>query len=483
MQELATKTATELAALIRARKLSSRELLAFYVQRIERHNPALNAVVTLDVERAQAAALALDEALISSGPRGPLHGLPMTIKDAYETAGMRTTSGAKPWANHVPKSNALAVQRLIDAGAVVFAKTNVPAFCGDMQSFNDIFGVTRNPHDLTRTPGGSSGGAAVAVACGFTALELGSDIGGSIRTPANWTGVYGHKPTFGIVPQLGHIPAAPGALAECDLSVCGPLARSAQDLALALEVLAGPDPAHARAYRFELPAARKQALRDYRVGVWLEDAEFPVDAEVTRVLDDAVKAIESAGANVDRNARPELTLAEMFDTYYALLNPVLASGWPDVLLDQIALAATQEGQPGFARFARTATARHATWVRANERRTKQRARWASFFERYDVMLCPVAGTAAIPHDHAGTVVTRSIAINGEPRPYTDLLGWISMATSCYLPATVVPVGRTANGLPVGMQVIGPYLEDRTPIDFAQRVGEIVGGFVPPTAMS
>jgi amidase len=481
MHELATHSASELALLIRSRALSSRELLDFYLERIDRYNAALNAVVTLDVERARAAATALDEQLVTSGPKGPLHGLPITIKDAYETAGLRSTSGAKPWADYVPTGNAVTVQRLIDAGAVVFGKTNVPAYCADVQSFNDIFGVTNNPHDLARTPGGSSGGAAVAVACGFTAFELGSDIGGSIRTPANWTGVFGHKPTYGIVPQRGHLPPGPGAHAATDLSVCGPLARSAQDLALVLEVIAGPEAAQARAYRLELPKARHTSLHDYRIAVWLDDAAFPVDGEVARVLDDAVRALEAAGASVDRSGRPAPTLAETFDIYYQLLNPAVASGMPDATLDRLARLGHAGESVQLARFARTSTARHTSWLRAHEQREAQRARYADFFERFDVLLCPVSGTAAIPHNPEGSVVTRTIAIGGEPRPYTDLFGWISIATSNYLPASVVPVGRTTAGLPVGIQVIGPYLEDHTAIDFAGRVAELIGGFVPPHA--
>ena len=488
MTDLQHKSATELAALIRARKLSSRELLELYLQRIARHNPTLNAVVTLDEERARKAALEADEALAKHGPRGPLHGLPITVKDAYETAGMRTTAGAKPWANHVPAHNAVAVQRLVDAGAFVIGKTNVPAYCGDVQSYNDIFGFTKNPHDLERTPGGSSGGSAVSLACGFTAFELGSDIGGSIRTPSHWSGVYGHKPTFGIVPQRGHLPPGPGALWECDLSVCGPMARSAGDLALTLDLLAGPDRLAAKGYRLQLPRPRASRLRDYRAAVWLHDEAFPVDAEVASVLETAIQALERSGLRLDRNARPERSLSDTFATYQQLLHPLLAIGWPDKIvagLTELAKAPVPEDavQAPLFRFARNSLARHTTVMQAAMQRELERAQWERFFQSHDVLLCPVTGTAAIPHQHDGTPVTRALTINDKPVPYSTLMGWISMATSAHLPATVVPVGRTRSGLPVGLQIVGAYLEDHTTIDVAARIGEIIGGFEPPKAFA
>jgi amidase len=485
MDEWVHAPATELAAAIRARKLSSRELLEAYLARIERLDRDLNAVVTLDVERARARARQLDDQLArGDAPVGPLHGLPMTIKDAYETAGIRTTAGSPQHAQHVPERNADAVQRLIDAGAVVLGKTNVPAFSGDVQTYNDVFGVTRNPHDLARTPGGSSGGAAVAVACGFTALELGSDIGGSIRTPANWTGVYGHKPTHGIVPARGHIPGPPGALAEPDLAVCGPLARSAPDLALALGVLAGADGPRSKAWSLALPPPRRQRLGDYRVAAWLDDAAFAVDADVLRLLERAVDALRAAGAQVDVDARPDVTLSDFEETYHRLLDPIVVSGMPTAVHDMLVTVAGAPAEPGeageaFKRFARNATARHIAWLRAHERRMRLAARMAEFFARYDALLCPVSGVPAIAHDHDGTQITRSILVNGASRPYLELLSWISIASAAHLPATVAPVGRTPAGLPVGIQIIGPYLEDHTPIDLAVRLAELIGGFTPP----
>ncbi len=483
MDELPFKSAGELAGLIRKRKVSSVELLDLYLARIEQHNTAVNAVVTLDAERARARARSLDQQLARGQVQGPLHGLPMTIKDAYETEGIRSTGGAVALSSHVPARNALAVQRLIDAGALVFGKTNVPAHSADTQTYNEIFGTTNNPHDPSRTPGGSSGGAAVALACGFAALELGSDIGGSIRTPAGWTGVYGHKPSWGLVPQRGHIPGPPGSLASVDLSVCGPLARSAADLALALDLLAGPDQAHAKAYRLQLPPPRRDSLQAYRVAAWIDDASFPVDREVAQVLQNAISALRGAGVALDLGARPDLTLSQIFDNYLSLLNPIMVMGMPPAVTDMLAqVAATppKDGEDAMLGLARKAMARHLDWLRANERRARYGARWAAFFERFDVLLCPVTMVAAIPHDHEGSPWTRRITVDGASRPYMDLLGWIAGATAYHLPATAAPIGRTASGLPVGLQIIGPYLEDHTPIDFARRLAEIIGGFQPPT---
>jgi amidase len=321
------------------------------------------------------------------------------------------------------------------------------------------------------------------VACGFTALEYGSDIGGSIRTPANWCGIYGHKPSYGVVPPRGHIPPAPGARADLDLSVCGPLARSADDLLLALEVLAGPDAAHAKAFRFALPAPRGRALADYRLAVWLDDPAFPVDREVGDVLENAVSALERAGARVDRNARPDTPLAELHANYQRLLNPILVAGYPPSVLDaltELARTARKDGpEDALTTFARTAMASHVEWLRSHERRARHAARFESFFERYDALLCPVTPIAAPPHDHTESPLTRKISVNGAPRSYMELFGWIGMATAASLPATVAPVGRTAGGLPVGIQIIGPYLEDRTPIDVAKHMASEVGGYAPP----
>ena len=273
--DVAFRSTTALAAALRRREIGCVELLDHYLARGERLNPRLNAIVILDAGRARERARDADRALARGESWGPLHGVPFTIKDSYETAGLRTTCGWSQIADHVPATDATAVARLRAAGAVIFGKTNVPTLASDAQSYNPIFGVTNNPWDTTRTPGGSSGGAAAAVAAGLTGGDIGSDIGGSIRTPSGWCGVYGHKTTWGIIPGRGHIPGPPGTLAETDLGVFGPLGRAADDLDLGLDVMVGPSGEDARAWQLTLPPARRTRLRDYRVALWIDEPAGP----------------------------------------------------------------------------------------------------------------------------------------------------------------------------------------------------------------
>jgi amidase len=471
-----------LAARIARGELSSRELLEHYVARIERLNPALNAVVTLDLERARRRADAADAALARGERWGPLHGLPVTIKDSFETAGLRTTCGAPHLLEHVPQSNAVAVQRLLDAGCVVFGKTNTPFMAGDVQTYNAVFGTTRNAWDRERTPGGSSGGAATALAAGFTAFELGSDIGGSIRTPCGWSGVYGLKPSYGIVPMRGHLPGPPGTLSEADVGVIGPMARDAGDLELLLDVIAGPTPGRAVAWRLALPPPRRTSLRDYRVAAWLDDPAFPVDAEVGAPLAALVAALRAAGVTVDEQARPGFALADSLRAYQRLVYPILAAGFPLPAFENllaIAPSLSPDAADPFSRFVLFGTARHREWLAANEAREWFRAQLAELFASYDVLLCPITSVPPIPHDHSDPMTERRVTVNGTSRSYFELFAWISIASLTYAPAVAAPAGRTRGGLPVGVQIVGPFLEDRTPIDFARRLVEVAGGFAPP----
>jgi amidase len=406
----------------------------------------------------------------------------MTVKDTLETAGLRTTAGAPMLSGHVPGRDATLVERLRAAGAVIFGKTNTPPFAGDAQTFNPLFGTTRNPWDRERSCGGSSGGSAVAVAVGLAGAEVGSDIGGSIRSPAHYCGVYGHKPTHGIIPVRGHIPGPPGSLGTYDLGAMGPLARSAADLALLLDVLAGPDEAVGIAWRLALPPPRRQALRDYRVAVWLDDPYCPVDVEVQARGHAAVAALRQAGVRVDEAARPVADLGAAYRCYEKLLWPIMSGGMEPGEIDELAAfgAATAPDETNaFDRFARAVTMRHRDWILADEERQQLRAGWADFFRRFDVLLCPITPVPAIPHDHEGTPLARTIRVNGAERPYVDQIVWPGLVTMALLPATAAPVGRTPAGLPVGLQIVGPYLEDRTTIDFARRLGEVIGGYEPP----
>ena len=480
MSDIALQPAHVLADAIRRREVSSRELLAHYLARVDELNPPLNAVVTLDVDGASAAADAADAALARGDDLGPLHGVPMTVKDTYLTAGMRTTCGLPAW-DHVPEHDAEAVRRLRGAGAVIFGKTNTPALAGDWQTYNAIFGTSNNPWDTSRSTGGSSGGAAAAVATGMTGLELGSDIGGSIRFPASWCGVCGHKTTWGIVSQAGHLPPAPGTLSSIDLSVVGPLARDVADLELALGVLAGPAGHAAVGWRLELPPPRAERLGDLRLALWLDDAAYPVDAEVGDVLHAAADSLTAAGAQfVD--ARPAVVLPDVVRLYQQFLYPILLSTMGKRSFDNmVALADSlpDDDDRPLARTARFATQRYRDWVFANEKREQLRALMAEFFSNVDALLMPVAMVPAIPHDHSEPFPNRVIQVDGATRPYTDLMAWIALATLTYLPATVVPVGRTASGLPVGIQIVGPHLEDRTPLAVGRLIEELIGGFTPP----
>ena len=257
-------SASECLALLRKGEASSLELVDACIARIEAHDRELNAVVARCFEQARESARASDAARSRGEEPGALEGLPITVKDSLETAGLVTTSGAPELRDHVPRENAVAVERVLRAGAILLGKTNLPLYAGDWQSYNAVYGRTDNPWDRSRTPGGSSGGSAVSIAAGFAPLEIGSDIAGSIRIPASFCGVYGHKPTHGIVPLRGHIPGAPGTRAEPDLGTVGPLARSASDLRLALDVMAGPDDLDAAAWKLTLPPSRAEQLRDFR---------------------------------------------------------------------------------------------------------------------------------------------------------------------------------------------------------------------------
>jgi amidase len=450
MGDVSYAPAHALADAIRRRELSSREVVEEYLTRIDRLNPSLNAVVTIDPDGARHAADAADAATARGENTGPLHGVPMTIKDTFETAGMRTTCGLEAW-DRVPDRDADAVHRLRMAGAIILGKTNAPPSAGDWQTTNPIFGTSNNPWDAARTPGGSSGGAAAALAAGLTALELASDIAGSIRVPANWCGVYGHKTSWGIVPQRGHLPPPPGALSHSDLGVMGPLARDVEDLELALDVLAGPGEAAAVGWRLELPQARASSLRQLRLAVWLDDPAFPVGTDVGAVLASAVAALTDAKACLV-DAPPPVTLPEVVGLHQELLYP---------LMDP------------------SARMRHRDWLSANERRAQVRARMADYFRDVDAVLMPVAVVPAIAHDHSEPFIDRTITTRDGSRSYLDLFGWVGLATVAYLPATVVPVGRTADGLPVGVQIVGPYLEDRTTLAVGRAIEQLLGGFVAP----
>jgi len=479
MDNRAFASATQLASEIRDRQIGCVELLDFFLARAERHNQQLNAIVAWQVEKARERARAADAALARGEVWGPLHGLPMTVKESFNIAGLPTTFGNPVWKDNIPPGNAVLVDRLEAAGAVIFGKTNVPYMLADSQSYNDIYGTTNNPWDLACGPGGSSGGEAATLAAGLSALGAGSDIAGSLRNPAHYSGVYGHKPSWGLIPTRGHGP--PGVVTPTDISVVGPMARHAEDLALALGVLAGPDVLQQAGWRVALPAPRGQRLRDFRVAVWSSRPDAPIDNSVAALFAAAVAAIAKAGATIDESSRPDFDPGEYHRLFMLLLRAATASRLRDEdFAEQQRIAATlSPDDQGFrAEVARGATLNHRGWGAANETRSKLRYVWHDFFQRYDVLLAPVAATAAYPHDHNPDRGARHVIVNGKPAAHVDIT-WAGLASLSYLPATAAPIGLTARGLPVGLQIIGPEGEDPTTIEFARLLAGEIGGFVAP----
>ncbi len=378
----------------------------------------------------------------------------------------------------MPSEDAAPVARLREAGAVVWGKTNLPIWAGDIQSYNEVYGTTVNPFDHGRTCGGSSGGSAAALAMGFTALELGSDIGGSIRVPAHYSGVVGHKPSYGIVPAHGQIPGLPGTLSQADIAVAGPMARHVDDLELALGIIAGPDRWDAPAWRLNLPGPRQDLATDLRVAAWIDDPASPVDADTRRVLTDLVARLRSEGVDVDDTARPGFTLDKAIDVFQKLLYAALSGGHAREKLDHMA-ADTSDSALGYVK--RNTAMRHRDWLSNHERRLQLRMRWEEFFRDFDIMLMPVQPRDAIEHDHSEPQFDRTVMIDGQQRPYTDLFTWVGPSGVSFLPVTTVPVGMSAAGLPIGVQVIAPYLHDRTALSFGRYLSDLLGGCPRPAA--
>ncbi|MBI4183319.1 MAG: amidase [Proteobacteria bacterium] len=472
--------AVELAAMLRRREIGCLELLDHFLARVERHNRALNAVIWMDAEGARRRAREADAALLRGDVWGPLHGLPMTVKESFDLAGAPTHWGLAAYKDNVAAADSAVVERLKGAGAVIFGKTNVPVLLADWQSFNPVCGTTNNPWALDRVPGGSSGGAAAALAAGLTGLEAGSDIGASIRNPAHYCGVFGHKPTFGIVPSRGH--ALPGVFATADMAVCGPLGRSAEDLALELGIVAGAEAPDSPGWRLELRRPRKTALKDYRISVMLSDPNSEVDAEYAERLQAVADALARAGAKVSDRARPDIDTLRAHEVYIMLLRAATSGRLTSEDVARFRALAERLGPKDrsyVARMARANTMTHREWLAYNNEREELRHRWAAFFREWDVMICPTAASAAWPHDHKGERHERTIPVNGRRVPTTDQLFWAGLSTLVYLPGTVAPAGLTRSGLPVGAQVIAGHLEDLTAIEVCRLIARETGGFRPP----
>lgn len=476
-----TASATRLREALLARRFSATDLLEATFARIDALNPRLNAIVAEDREAARAMAKTSD-ARLADGTARPLEGLPITIKDAFDVAGLPSSGGLPAYRERVPTEDAAAVARLRAAGAVITGKTNVPVFSGDFQSCNPAHGVTNNPWDETRSPGGSSGGAAAAVSTGMSAFELGSDLGSSIRWPAHACGVFGLKTSWGLVSTWGAIPPPPErrTLRNVDLMVAGPIARAAEDLDLILPVIAGPrdtaQPAPA------LPEPRQSSAKGLRVALWADDPFAPVDREVADAVREAARRLAGAGAIVDETARPSVRFADAFEVYALLNHAVVAYGLPPKVRARIQAQASRFSPNDLSHQALQARGARMTpgfYQQIDQRRRAQKRQWASFFARYDVVLCPPAPVAAIAHDHGPDIHARRLIVNGEPRPYLDFLLWASLATGADLPALSAPVTRSREGLPLGVQIIAPFGEDRTAIAVGAMLEELGSRFTPP----
>ena len=480
MLDVAFRSARRLAAGIRKKKLGCLELLELYLARVERHNPALNAIVVRDFESARRRARSADRALAKGDLWGPLHGLPMTVKESFDVAGLPTTWGVPALRDRIAAKNAVLVDRLLGAGAVLFGKTNVPLYLADWQTYNAIYGTTNNPWDLSRAPGGSSGGAATALAAGLTALEAGSDIGSSIRNPAHFCGVYGHKPTWGIVPRTGQ--ALPWQAAPVDIDVVGPMARSAEDLVLALSVLAGPDTIEAEGWQLRLRPTRQKRLRDFKVALLTSTPEVDVDREVQDRLHALADFLRRQKVKVDDRARPAIDTRESAGVFIRLLCAATSDRQSDVEFEKnlgIMRALAPGDESYFARAIRAAVLPHRDWLAANEARHRMCIAWAEFFDKFDLLLCPVTGTAALPHDQKGERHERTVLVNGKRVPVTDHLFWAGYSGACFLPSTAAPCGFTSSGLPVGVQIIGRQYGDLTCLAFARLLEREFQAFVPP----
>jgi amidase len=475
-------TAVQQIEALRNQSISAVELLDYSIERIERVDRQLNAVVVRDFERARATARAADAALKASDPR-PLLGVPITIKESFNVAGLPTTWGFPEAREFVPADDAVAVQRLKAAGAIIIGKTNIPTGISDWQSFNTIYGTTNNPWDKSRSPGGSSGGSAASLAAGYVALDVGSDLRGSLRVPAHYCGVYAHKPTHGIIPLRGHVPPGTEALSiNPDMAVAGPLARCTEDLTLAMNLLAGLDVPDNIGFKLDLPVTRHARLKDFRILILTVHPLVSISAETADALNQIADQLIAAGASVSTASEALPNLEHTAMTYTKLFMSFNAAFWPIKVYDRIKTIVSSTAadiNPSSVLRARAAVLSHRDWIAADHLRASLRKRWQDLFREFDVVLCPTMPTVALPHDHLPDQESRRIQVDGMQMSYEDQDPWLTIASMCGLPSTVAPIARSKSGLPIGIQILGPHLGDRTTIGFAGLIEREFGGFTPP----
>jgi amidase len=482
MTDELTLPARDLRDKLVKRDLSSIELLAASLARIDRLNPSLNALVAFDHEAAKRAAEESDTRL-ARGEARPLEGLPVTIKDAFDVAGMLSCAGAPPLKERRPEHDAAAVARLRQAGAVILGKSNVPVYCGDFQTYNPLYGTTCHPLNQTMTPGGSSGGAAVAIATGMSALELGSDLGGSIRWPAHACGLFGMKTSWGLVSTYGHVPPPPHKRFErnAEMLVAGPLTRSAGDLDMLVDIIAGPRDFRQGATRLRPP--RRRSPEGLRVVVWRQDAFAPVESCVDRAVEQAAMRLAGAGAHIEERVRPAASFEETYEIFGVLNHAIVAFGLPAKLRDRLASTAGSYRRGDLspqAMQARAARLSPGDYFDLDRRRKTLRRKWAAFFTKYDVVLCPPAPCGAFAHDHSPDIIKRTLAFEGTKIPYLDIMKWSAHASAADLPAAVAPVMRGRDGLPRGVQILAAHGEDKTATAVAAFLETLGCGFIPPS---
>ncbi len=493
MTEIAFMPATELLQAIRAKQIGCLEALDSFLDRIERINPEVNAIISFNIQKARELSHKADEALAQGENWGVLHGLPMTVKDVFEVKGMPTTAGAQLFRNHHPNRNADIVEKLVSNGAIIFGKTNLSEYAADWQSDNQVYGRTNNPWDFTKTPGGSSGGPAAALASGMTPLEIGSDMCGSMRIPAHYCGVYSHRSTYGIVSLRGHIPGVPGKLSQSDLASAGPMSLCADDLELALDVISGPPSPENIGWSLSLPDKRRNHLKDFRIATWFSDDFCRIDPELEEQYQRLVTFFKKRGIKIYELSSKEISLQEIYELCLVLAGGVMGQGLAPiqslgVRLSLAALKPLRNLSPfsnGLDVYYGGMIQSHSDWLKAHEKRTRMRLFFSRFFEKFDVLLTPITPWTALPHmNHSSSSFIRtSLDVNGEKRNYIDHIPWISIATLLGLPATSAPIGKSSGNLPINIQIIGGPYCDKTTIDFARKLEKITGGFKPPAGLA
>jgi amidase len=445
-------SATELAAAIRSREISALEVLDLYLERISELNPTLNAIITMDAGAARERARAADAALARGDDWGPLHGVPFTLKDAHSTAGMRTTAGCEALAENIPSSDSTVTSRLKSAGGILIGKTNVPPMLDDWQSCNPIFGRTSNPWDVTRTPGGSSGGAAAAVAAGMSAFDIGTDLSGSLRVPAHFCGVYGLKPTERRVSSSG-LRRHPGEQHSVRaMAGIGPLARSVDDLALVFRVIAGPDGRDFDVPPVPVDDVPELTLRDVRVAVAPNFPNFRLADAIRDAVLALARKLEPLCAAVDQPALPELD--------YTAEGKSAA----DLIAMMVGVYHPKEGDPG---------AKLGEYMQALRRRESSIASWERFFERWDVLLCPVAMCTAFPHCPKDT----KLDVDGKRVEYSLVGAHTTLFNYTGQPAVVLPWAVDASGLPVGVQLVAKRWNESRLLGIARAIARATVGSV------